>query len=98
MLIDTGASDSFLRGQLIDRLALPTIGYHDVFGFGDTGPVLQYIADLEITLDEQYRLDDWRLMRLETPYRRVDGILGRDVLVLGRLTLDGPARTFTLEF
>ncbi len=98
MLVDSGASDSWLKQEVIDRLGLFTLGFHPVSGFGKTEPTLQYLADIELQLDAPHLLPDWKLFRFVTPYDKIDGILGRDVLDRGIFTIDGPNRQFTLEF
>ena len=98
MLVDSGASDSWLKQEVVDRLGLYPLGLHPVSGFGKTEPTLQYLADIELRLDSPYLLPDWKLFRFEAHYDKIDGILGRDVLDRGIFTIDGPNRQFTLEF
>lgn len=97
MLIDTGASDSFIAGAVADRLALPVLGLHSVRGFAAKSAAYQYLTDLVVRLDSDCELAGWKLLRFDTDYDRIQGVLGRDVLERARFVLDGPARRFTLE-
>jgi hypothetical protein len=97
MLIDTGASDSSIAGAVADRLGLPVLGLHTVSGFGASGAALQYLADLVLRLDKDHELSDWKLLRFDSDYDKIQGILGRDILARARFVLDGPSRQFTLE-
>lgn len=98
MLIDSGASDSSIWGAVADRLALPILGLHNVSGLGTKGPAHQYLADIELWLDDCYSLLDWKILRFDSDYDQIQGILGRDILGRGKFILDGPKRQFTLEF
>ena len=98
MLVDSGASDSSISGAIADRLALPVLGFHNVSGFGASGVAYQYFADIELWLDVRYEFSDWKLLRFESDYNKIQGILGRDILCLGKFILDGPNGQFTLEF
>jgi hypothetical protein len=97
MLIDSGASDSSIAGAVADRLSLPVLGLHTVSGFGARGATLQYLADMMLRLDGDYELSDWKLLRFDSQYDKIQGILGRDILERARFVLDGPNRQFTLE-
>ena len=99
MLVDSGASDSSIRGDVADRLGLRVLGLFSVTGFANRASTIQHLADIELWLgDVSYPLSGWKLMRFESDYDKIDGILGRDILERGRFVLDGPAHQFTLEF
>ena len=99
MLLDTGASDTAIAPAIAQRLGLRVLGLHDVSGFGASGSAYQYIADLELHLGaDRYPLPDHRMLIFRTDYEKIDGLIGRDILSLGRFLLDGPNRSFTLEF
>lgn len=97
-LIDTGASDSSISGRITDRLNLPVVGLHTVVGFGSSQDAHQHLADVELLLDEIFSIRDLELFRFDKETQSLQGILGRDVLGLGSLFLDGPNRKFTLTF
>jgi hypothetical protein len=98
MLLDTGASDSAISGRVADRLGLRVLGFETIVGFGSAGDSVQYLADVDLILEEVFPLGEIPLFRFETESDRVQGILGRDILARGTLFLDGPNRTFTLTF
>ena len=101
MLLDTGATDSALKGYIIDCLGLSVLGLHGVHSWGpDAEPSLQHSADLEIHLDfdEVKEFMDWKLFRFRPDYDKIDGVIGRDILNFSKFALDGPGRQFTLEF
>jgi len=101
LLLDTGATDTALKGYIIDRLGLSVLGFHGVHSFGqEPGTSMQYSADLEIHLDngEKKEFEDWKLLRFSPSYDKIDGVIGRDILQTARFVLDGPRREFTLEF
>ena len=89
-----------LKGYIIDRLGLSVLGFHPVYSFTPgTEPSLQHSADIEFDFDVGAKeFKDCKLFRFRPDYDKIDGILGRDILNLGRFTLDGPRRQFTLEF
>jgi hypothetical protein len=99
MLLDTGASDTAIAPDIAQRLGLRVFGLHEVSGFSAHEATYQYLADLELHLDGAlYSLPDWRLLQFNTNYKKIDGLIGRDVLSRGRFLLDGINRKFTLEF
>lgn len=98
MLIDTGASETAVAGRVIDSLLLRAIGFHSVTGFGSTNDAHQYIADIELDLNEAYLVRELPVLRFDSRYDRIQGLIGGDVLGEGTFTLDGPNRVFSLEF
>jgi len=97
MLIDTGASDSSISGVIADHLSLPVLGLHDVSGFGSNNMTYQYLFDLELLLDSSHQLADWKLLRFDTDYNKIQGILGRDFLALGMFSIDGQQQEFSIS-
>lgn len=101
LLLDTGATDTALRGNIIDRLRLSPLGFHSVHSFGpDPATSVQYSADLEIHLDGDALKEfaDWKVFRFAPSYDKIDGVIGRDILQKARFSLDGPKCEFVLEF
>ena len=99
MLVDTGASDTSIAPDIVARLGLRVLGLHEVSGFSASEATYQFIADLELHLDDgPYTLSDWRVLQFNTSYDKIDGLIGRDILSRCRFFMDGINRAFTLEF
>jgi hypothetical protein len=98
MLIDTGASDSSISGDIIDRLGLSVFGLYRIHSWAQERPSYQHLADIELELDVPYEIRDWGLFRFETRYNAIQGIIGRDILRRARFELNGPKSQFTIEF
>jgi hypothetical protein len=91
LLIDTGATDTALRGGIIDRLRLSALGFHRVHSFGtEMATTTQYSADLELHMDDGARKEflGLEVCRFDPSYDKIDGLLGRDVLRQGRFIMD----------
>lgn len=97
MLIDSGATDSAISGAVASRLSLPILGFHGVVGFGSRGTVYQYLADIDLCLDAIYSLSGQLLLEFSSDYGQIQGVIGRDIIGLGYLAIDGRKKEFTFE-
>ena len=101
LLLDTGATDTLLRGHIIDRLRLSPLGFHSMHSLGpEPATSVQYLADLEIHLDDGAlkEFPSWKVLRFTPKYDKIDGLIGRDILQKAKFSLNGPRCEFVLEF
>jgi hypothetical protein len=95
LLVDTGASRSAVRGDVLRELG---IAPEDEVRVATPGarvlPARRHVVRL--SLPGAPPLDDWTVLDLPPGSRGVDGLLGRDVLSTGLLVVHGPAGTWTL--
>ena len=94
MLIDTGATRTCIKEEILQRMGLNPIGRMSMLTAGDTMVVNQYSVMIEIPIDTIFTLQgkktvqrDWRFIKVkalglsqENEKRREDGLLGIDVL------------------
>jgi hypothetical protein len=101
LLIDTGATDTCLRGPIIDALKLFPLAFHKVHSIGpEMVSTMQYLADLEVHMDGGRKKEFFgaEVCRFDSAHSGIDGLLGRDILRQGRFVMDGLKRQFALEF
>lgn len=102
-LIDTGTDVSCLSGSVVQSLGLIPSGHGKTQTVAGSLPVRLF--DISLSLPHfgpspGLRLlhDDLTVMELAQPIPKIDVLIGLDVLLTGKLLLDGPARQFTLDF
>jgi hypothetical protein len=101
-LLDTGSSVTAIAPWVFQRLPIP------VAGTGTTqtaaGPVAVNLHEVSLSITDPGRpapmltCSDLLASELAAALPDVDVLVGLDVLLQCRLTLDGPGRWFTLEF
>ena len=101
-LIDTGSDVTAVALPILQTLAIPAIQKATTQGVGGPVPVNLYRVSLHL-LDAQDAGGPWfshpSLLVMELaggfPF---DVLIGLDVLLACKMVVDGPARSFTLEF
>lgn len=104
-LIDTGAEITCLDPSVLARLALPFIGITPVnmpAGGGLTGGA-RHAGSLVVPHPSGRPRDDFRVptvtfTEIDLGALGYEMLIGRDLLVLCVFRLDGPNRTFTLDY
>jgi hypothetical protein len=100
--LDTGSNVTGVSAAVIQRLALVPHGRSSTTGIGGNVTVQLYRVSLSVfdpanPLVPWFVVPDLEVMELP-PSVRSDVLIGMDVLLECRLFLDGPARTFTLDY
>ncbi len=105
LLIDSGAEDSFINQAIINSLNVqPTNSIPIQTGVPNSSPVNFTVYDLHIRIDPTFigdlafRLPSHQILASGLPSGGYDGLLGRDILSFGTLTLDGLKQKFRLVF
>lgn len=100
MLVDTGAELSSVARKIADQIGLREIGKVPLISANQEFEAKQYLADLFIPADDGFvALRDVEIVEYRVgSLPDFDGLLGRDILQLCLVQLNGPARTFTLAF
>ena len=101
-LIDTGTDITAVAPWIIQQLAIPVHSQRVTQGIGGSMPVRLFNVTLFILDASQPQLP-WLvqpdLLVMELPSALpVDVLIGLDVLLGCKFSLDGPARCFTLDF
>jgi hypothetical protein len=95
LLIDTGASRSAVRGDVLHELGLEPSDEVPVSTPTQKGASAR-LYTVRLRLPGAPILDDWTVLDLPAGTRGVDGLLGRDVLAAGLFVVHGPSGTWTL--
>jgi hypothetical protein len=103
-LIDTGTDSTCVASAILRQLglSLPTVRTttHTTTGSAsvDLYDVSVNVLDLRVPSGPKLVLPDLRVMEVVATLPNFDVLIGLDVLLTARLLLDGPGRTFTLDF
>lgn len=95
-IVDTGSRHSHLADHIINQLALPPCGLVPVRHRGGISTVETYPVDLGFTVSYFFR--NVIVREFQQTALQYGGILGRDVLDLGAVRLDGLARRLQISF
>lgn len=104
MLVDTGASHTFIASADIASLGLSprdTYKYHTASTDDEPGECNECDVSLVLgTAAEQnrWRVDVFRIMVTDSIHRRQHGLLGRDVLDQVQFDWNGPAGTLIMLY
>jgi hypothetical protein len=101
-VIDTGSNISGLSPTLLQQVGGPSIGTTSTVGIGGSYPVKLYRVSLHIC-DLRNPSVPWfshlGLVVMDLPpWMSHEALIGRDVLLRCKTTVDGPAGKFSLEF
>jgi hypothetical protein len=101
-LLDTGSNITAVAAWLLQKLAVPSTSMTATQTVGGTVKVKLFKVSLGITDPTQpgpwLMEPDLIVMELPLLVPDVDVLVGLDVLLKCKLLVDGPARSFTLEF
>jgi hypothetical protein len=108
LLVDTGASNTHLDDQIIARLGLQPTGSISVLT-PTTGKIPVAVSTYDIDLIIQgfslpgmvglpHVVHNHSVSGCDLSAQGIDGLLGRDVLALARMTYSGPDNHFFLSF
>ncbi len=102
-LVETGASGTCIDPQVIQQLGLVPTGATAIGtpSSGSTGHICnQYDVSIAVVLDDgQYHVvDNVPVIESDLAHFGFHALLGRDILSLGHLFLNGPKRTISLAF
>jgi hypothetical protein len=102
-VIDTGTNVTCVSGPLLQRLGLSSTGYGATQTAGGLLPVRLFQVSLGIPVfgnppDSLLLAAQLTVMELPQAIPDVDVLIGLDLLLKGKLILDGPAQQFTLGF
>jgi hypothetical protein len=101
-MIDTGRNVSGVSPSFIQQLGIRSVGTTSTVGIGGSYPVRLYRVSLHIC-DLQDLALPWfshpALVVMDLPpWVSCEALIGRDILLTCKTTVDGPAGRFTLEF
>jgi len=103
LILDTGAETTMVNEQFMRTLALPVRGQRDILtATSDERPTAcnTYDVSLQISTygDPPFTLPALEVIGRPLFNHSIDGMVGRDVLSRLKLTIDGPRRTFRLDY
>ena len=100
-VIDTGTNVTAVSLHILQRLGIPQGAFTSSQGIG--GPFTSHyyevslsITDKSVLSNPSYCPPDVSVIHLDVP--EIDVLIGLDLLMACVLTIDGPARRFTLDF
>jgi hypothetical protein len=102
-LIDTGSDRTCVASALVHRFGLPPAMQTSTTAVSGQIPVNLYEVSLSITDPATAGAPmlvepDLLVMELPVALKNVDVLVGLDVVLECRLLIDGPARSFTIDF
>ena len=101
--VDTGCSRTVIDRRVVQALALPVRGQETVMtpSSGPNGVVVP-LYDVSIVIpgirNQRLTLAAWRVSTADFSGETIGGLLGRDVLIRGRLFYSGPDASCYLSF
>lgn len=102
-VIDTGATSTSVSAAVLRQLLAARVDEVDNETAGGTVQVGVYVVSIGFFIDDAETvsvslIQNLTVSEFAVPLAGVDVLIGMDVLEKCRLTVDGPAGTFTLEF
>lgn len=100
--LDTGAARSLIKQDIIDALGVPSSG--DMTArTPSSGPEGVSMDLYDVNLDAfgsgvNHPLGTLAVVGADFSKRKIDGLIGRDVLATAQLVYNGPERNYTLSF
>ncbi len=103
LILDTGAETTMLDEQHLRTLAIPVRGQRDILtATSDEKPTAcnTYDVSLQITTigDPPFTMPALEVIGRPLFNHSIDGMIGRDILSRIKLMLDGPRRTFRIDY
>ena len=99
LLIDTGAMRTSISPAIATEFGLPILGQTTIRSATHEVPVNEYLADLIWTVPKPpVPLPDFRVLEFPMAGSGCDGLLGRDILRFGLVSMNGPDKSITLAF
>ncbi len=103
LILDTGAETTLLAEQHMRTLAIPVRGQRDILtATTDEKPTAcnTYDVSLQISTfgDPPFTIPALEVIGRPLFNHSIDGMIGRDILSRIRLMIDGPRRTFRIDY
>lgn len=103
LILDTGAETTMLNEQHMRTLAIPVRGQRDILtATSDEKPTAcnTYDVSFEIATfgDPPFTMPALEVIGRPLFNHSIDGMIGRDILCRLKLTIDGPHRTFRIDY
>jgi hypothetical protein len=100
--LDTGSNISGVSPRLLQQLGIRSVGTTSTVGIGGSYPVRLYRVSLHVC-DSQNLTLPWfshaTLLVMDlSPWVTCDVLIGMDILLLCKTTVDGPSGRSTIEF
>jgi hypothetical protein len=101
-VIDTGSNVSGVSAAILQHVGGPSIGTTSTVGIGGSYPVKLYRVALHVCNLKDLTLPWFSQLTLVVmdlpPWVSHEVLIGRDILLACKTTVDGPAGTFSLDF
>jgi hypothetical protein len=103
LILDTGAETTMLNEQHLRTLAIPVRGQRDILtATSDEKPTACNTYDVSLQIptygDPPFSMPALEVLGRPLFNHSIDGMIGRDILSRVKLMIDGPRRTFRIDY